>query len=315
MLNPIRDFILRHQRFLITSHVRPDGDSLGTSLALALALLQIGKTAEVVHRDRRPQTYSFLPHIDLIRLQQKIEESYDAVVLLECENYPRSGLEGVDRFVTINIDHHPKNNRYGQYNWVNEKAAAVAEMVYELISALEVELTPEIATNLFVAILTDTGSFQFSNTSSKTFEIAAELVRSGADPGRISRLVYMNQPLSRLRLLGTLLNSMEIHPSGRIAWIHLTDQMIQDTGAAAGDSEGIANYPLSVEGVVASAFFRQEGKSHFRVSLRSKNAVDVGRVAARFGGGGHLNASGCSLDGSFETVRDQIVTELEKLVE
>lgn len=310
----IAQFIRENERFLITSHSRPDGDSIGTALALAEALRIAGKTVHIVNADPAPGNYKTLPGLDTIEIASTADGEYDALIILECGDLERSGVSGLERYYCINIDHHLKNDNYGQLNWVDPTAAAVAEMIFKLIRELGIPISADVATNLYVAILTDTGSFQFSNTTAATFRIASELVDAGASPELTSRAVLMSQPESKLRLLAKLLNTLDFDESRKISWIKLDRKILEETGAAPNDTEGIVNYPLSVEGVQICAFFREEGERFFRVSLRSKGEANVSVVAERFGGGGHRNAAGLSIEGTFEDVRKQIVDQLTLLL-
>lgn len=314
ILKEIAEFIRGKDRFLITSHARPDGDSLGTAFALVEALGQIGKTAEFVNADPVPRVYESLPGSDSMIVSDRIQGSYGALIVLECCNLERTGVKGLGGIATVNIDHHLKNDQFGDLNWVDPKAAAVGEMVFSLFDELGVRITPEIATNLYVALLTDTGSFHFSNTTAETFRIAGELVGAGAVPSEIAQKVLMNQPESRLRLLCRVLNSLEFDSGRQVAWLALTQEMLEKTGSSADDSEGMVNYALSVEGVRVCAFFKQERGQLYRVSLRSRGDEDVSAVAQYFGGGGHRNAAGMSLEGPFEDVREQVVSRLKALV-
>lgn len=314
MIQEIGRFILDHDHFLISSHSRPDGDSIGTQLALAEGLEQIGKSAEIANRDPYPPNYRVLPGIERILLENPGSNSYDGLIVLECNNLERTGVEGLPDTFVVNIDHHPSNDQFGDLNWVDPSASAVAELVYELLLHLGVKITPEIATNLYVAILTDTGSFQFSNTSHRTFQIVSELVKAGASPSEIAQMILQRQSRSRIRLLGELLHSMEFNTKGTIAWISLLKSTIKEIGASSEDTEGLVNYPLSVEGVELSAFFREESQNSFRISLRSKGDWDVGSVAEEFGGGGHRNAAGLTLTGSYVEVKRQVVNKLESLL-
>lgn len=307
-------FIKEHQRFALTSHARPDGDSIGSALGFAFALEHLGKTADVYNSDPPPRPYETLPGIQKINVTEQIEGDYDALLVLECNDLERPGLKGLDRFFVVNIDHHPGTERFGDLNWLDPTAAAVGEMVFRLIKMLGVSVTPEIATNLYVAILTDTGSFQYSNTNARTFTVASELVKSGANPSAIAQAVYMSQPEHRIQLLGMLLTTLDVHASRKIACITLTKEMLSKTGASADDTEGIVNYPLSINGVQLAAFFREEGEKLFRVSLRSKDRYDVSAVARQFGGGGHKNAAGLRVEGNMEEAKGKVVAALEKLV-
>ncbi len=234
--------------------------------------------------------------------------------ILECNSLERPGVGNLGRYYVINIDHHAKTEAFGQLNWVDPSAAAVAEMVYKLLGALKAPVTAEIATNLYAAILTDTGSFQFANTRAETFEIVGELVTQGADPAWVARQVYMNQPRSKLDLLVKVLDTLKIHPSGKIASIFLTPQVLEEAQASPGETEGLINYALGIEGVELAAFFREEHQDLYRISLRSKSDLDVGEVARHFGGGGHTNAAGFSLEGGLQQVREQVTQQLKDLL-
>ena len=313
-LDEIIQFIKDHERFVVTSHARPDGDAIGSELGLALILEELGKTVHIFNADPHPRPYQSLPGIERIQVTHHVEGSYDGLFVLECNDLVRPNLQGLDQYFVISIDHHPKTEPFGDLNWLDDSAAAVGEMIYELAQPLQVQLTPEIATNLYVAIFTDTGSFQYSNTRARTLLITGDLVNHGASPSAIAQAVYMTRPYARLQILGMLLNTLQIH-SSRIASITLTQEMLEKTGASANDMEGIVDYPLSMEGIDLAAFFREEAKGRYRVSLRSKSHYDVSKVAAHFGGGGHRNAAGLAVEGSFQEVVGKVVLELEKLVD
>lgn len=314
MLDEIVRFARAHSCFAVTSHARPDGDAIGSELGLALALRRSGKTADVINADPYPQAYALLPGADTIRLSDRIENHYDGVFVLECNDLDRPGIKDLDRYYIINIDHHPKTKPFGDLNWLDSSASAVGEMIYHLAKQLNGSLTPEISMNLYAAILTDTGSFQFSNTRPETFAIVSDLVAHGADPSAIAQAVYMNQPYDKIRLLARVLTTLEMHPSKKIAWITLTQAVLKKTGASSHETEGIVNHPLSIEGVVIVAFFRQITKATYRVSLRSKDDYDVGSLAQRFGGGGHKNAAGFSLQGSLKEVQEKAISAMERLL-
>ena len=313
-MDDILHFIKANKRFAITSHSRPDGDAIGSSLGLALALKDLGKTAHVFNADPHPHRYDFLPEVETIRVTDRVEGDYDGLFVLECNDLERPQLANLERYCVVNIDHHPNTNSFGHFNWVDPAAAAVGEMVYYLIRGLSVPLTPEIATNIYVAIMTDTGSFQFSNTHANTFQIVSDLANSGANPSAIAQAVYMNQPQARIRLVGMLLETLELHSQGKIATISLTQNMLTTTGANANDVEGIVTYALSVEGVLLAVFFREEQSARYRISLRSKDHYNVADVAETFGGGGHRNAAGLMLEGTFDEVSGKIISELESLL-
>ncbi len=308
-------FISEHERFLITSHARPDGDSIGSALALALGLEGLGKTADIFGGDPVPRSFVALPAIDKIKVTDRVEGPYDGLLILECNDLKRPGVDGLDQYFVVNIDHHLNTNPFGDLNWVDSSAAAVGEMIYQLLLAMDAPITLEVATNLYVAIFTDTGSFQYSNTSAKTFSIVADLVHLGVRPSDVAQSIHMAHPPERIKLLGRLLNTLEIHSSGKIASITLSHQMLEETGAAPNDVEGMVNYPLSISGVEMAAFFRQDQGDSFRVSLRSKDRYDVSKVARLMGGGGHKNAAGLSVEGNREEAAGKVIGELEKLLD
>lgn len=305
------DALLQHEAFVVTSHVRPDGDAVGSSVAMALALRAAGKRATVVLRDALPGQYAELPEADTIVSADRIPQDDAAVVVLECGDPDRTGLAGLEGRTLINIDHHPGNTGYGAVQWFDGTAAACGEMVYDIIRGLGCELTPVIATHLYVAIVTDTGSFRYPGVSPRTFETSARLVEAGADPVSIAKQLFDGSTLGRLRLQGAVLNTLQIHGGGAVASLSVTHATIAEAGATPEDTDGLINMPLSVRPIQAVAFFKEGVPGEHRVSMRSKGAVDVGRIAREFGGGGHRNAAGCSLQGSLAEVRERILACLD----
>jgi phosphoesterase RecJ-like protein len=299
--------LLRYRRVVVTSHMRPDGDAIGSSLALAWALRGIGTDARVVHRDRPPIQLTDFPGIAEIEIGDTIPDGSDAVVVLECGDLARTGLSGFGALPVVNIDHHPGNTGYGEVHWYDRTAAACGEMVFEIIAELGVPLTAEMATQLFVALVTDTGSFRYPGVSPRTFSICARLLEAGADPVSIARRLYDSHTLGRLRLQGAVLQTLEVDPDGRLATLTLTDGTLTASGGAAEETDGLINLPLSVKTIQAAVFFKEAENGHWRVSLRSKGDIDVGRVARSFGGGGHKNASGCTLEGPLASVRARVL--------
>jgi phosphoesterase RecJ-like protein len=303
----ICDALLRHRRVVITSHMRPDGDSIGSSLALAWALREIGTDARVVHRDRPPLQLAEFPGISEIEIGDAIPAGTEAVVVLECGDLARTGLSGIDGLPVINIDHHPGNTGYGQAQWFDGTAAACGEMIFEIIGELGVPLTADMATQLFVAVVTDTGSFRYPGVSPRTFSICARLLEAGADPVSVARRLFDSHTLGRLRLQAAVLQTLEVDPSGRLAMLTLTDAALAASGGVPDETDGLINLPLGVKAIQAAVFFKEAEDGHWRVSLRSKGEIDVGRVARSFGGGGHKNASGCTLAGPLERVRASVL--------
>jgi phosphoesterase RecJ-like protein len=306
----IREAILQRQRFVITSHARPDGDAIGSQLAMAFALRQLGKDAQLVDKDPAPPQFQWMPGVREIQLSPTVHGQFDAAIVMECGDLSRTGVDGFEKYFVINIDHHPGNKSFGAINWFDERAAACGEMVFDVIQALGVTLTPEIATHIYVTILTDTGGFHFSHISPRTFEICRICTLAGAQPEAIARAVYDSSSMGRLRLMGAVLHGLEFEGDGRAAIAALTLKLLDETGATHDDADGLINLPLTVKEIQAVAFLKEIAPDSFRISFRSKGDVDVNRVANRFGGGGHKNAAGCSLNGPYADVRRQIVAEL-----
>ncbi len=307
------------QRFLLSSHQRPDGDAIGSAVGMALALRAIGKTAEVVMEERPAPFLQPFPAVDQIRIAREVTETCDGAIIMECSSLDRTGVAGLDRSPVLNVDHHIGNTNYGAINWVDESAAACTELVFTLIEALDAPLTPAVATHLYLGLLTDTGSFHFSHITPRSFEIARRCVEAGADPRWIASTHYDSNTVGRVRIFGVVLNSMTLDPSGRAALLSITRQAAAAAGATYDDTEGIINFPLSVKDIHAVAFFKEIGPGDWRVSLRSKGEVDVGAIARAYGGGGHKNAAGCSATGELAALQvtflDLLVTKTDEATE
>ena len=315
MLSQVVELIEKKHRFMITSHIRPDGDGLGSGLALYCMLKSLGKETDVVLRDRVPPAYQVLPGSDLVLVQPDVTEDYDAAFVIECSDVERPGLPSLGNQFVVNIDHHSTTIPFGDINWIDSTAAAVGEMIYNLCKALGVEVTKDIAECIYTALLTDTGSFHFSNTSERTLKIASELVRRGVEPARISQALFYSYPFSRVRLLGMVLSSIERDESGRIAWIIMDRETMYEADASEEDSDGIVNHALSVGEVEAVAFFKELSPGTYRVSLRSKGKNNVAKVAELFGGGGHRNAAGCRVEGDLEDVKRRVIEGLQNALD
>lgn len=303
-------------RYLLTSHVNPDGDAIGSELGLARLLRRLGKGAVVWNRDETPAIYRPLPGSDRIHHGAEapagFPDRFDTVVVLECPSPDRTGIEEhLAALPVINIDHHMGNQHYGAINWVDTGAPAVGEMVYRLAQGLKLDLDPETASCLYLTLITDTGGFRFSNSTPAAFEAAAELVREGAQPEQVSQWLYESQPLGTVRLLGEMLGSLELHAGGRVATGRLTREMFERSAAGAGDSEGLIDHLRSIAGVQAVGLVREREDGTQKVSLRSRGEVDVEKIARHHGGGGHRNAAGYVLPGDGESVREQVAAALE----
>jgi phosphoesterase RecJ-like protein len=307
--------IRQGNRFLLTSHINPDGDAIGSALGLARLLRRMGKGAVVWNRDATPTIYRPLPGSERIHTGEEppagFPDMFDSIVVLECPSLDRTGIEKhLSERPIINIDHHLGNQHYGSINWVDSAAPAVGEMVYRLAQGLKLSLDPETASCLYLTLVTDTGGFRFSNATPAAFEAAASLVRDGAHPEQVSQWLYESQPVAVVRLVGEMLQTLQIHEGGRIATTRLTQEMFERVGAAPGDSEGLIDYARSIAGVDAVALIRQREDGTHKVSLRSRGEVDVEKIARHHGGGGHRNAAGFVLEGDGEAVRQKVADAL-----
>ena len=305
-------------RFLLSSHAHPDGDAIGSEVALARILRSTGRTATIWNADPAPTTYAGVVGDAPIHVGAApppgFPGDFDFAVPLECPQLDRTGLEdALCRLPLLNIDHHLGNQLYGVANWVDTEAPAVAEMVLHLAHALDAPIDEATANALYLGLSTDTGSFRFSNANPRAFEAAAELVRCGARPDRIATWLYESQPPGAVRLVGELLRTLELHCDERVASVRLELAMFERAGAAPTDSEGLIDYPRSIRTVEAVALFRERPEGDVKVSLRSRGAVDVGAIASRRGGGGHRNAAGCLIDG--RPAERALIAELEEAVE
>jgi phosphoesterase RecJ-like protein len=312
-LAAIREAVLERQRFLIASHARPDGDSIGSQLAMAYALRALGKEVRVVNSDAPPEHYFEFPGVDEIIITDRVDPDwgrFEAEIIMECGDLHRTGVQGLGQAFVINIDHHLGNTMYGAINWFDESASACGEMVFDVIQALDVPLAPEIATHIYLAILTDTGAFHHSNITPRTFDICRQVTEAGVNPASMARRVFDSNSFGKLKLIGALLNSMELQDGGRLAVMCLTQGMLDKADSTVNDTEGIINLPLTAREIQAVVFFKALKAGEVRVSMRSKYDVDVRAVAAQYGGGGHTNAAGFSVEGEVGAVRGPIIRAL-----
>jgi len=310
----IVEAIRSRQRFVLSSHSRPDGDSIGSQLAMAYALVALGKDAVAVNADPAPGPLMQFPGVPDIKIAPRVDGAFDAALIMECGDLGRTGVDGLDQYFVINIDHHPGNTGYGRINWFDPSAAACGEMVFDLVRALGVPLTPEIATHVYLAILTDTGSFHYSSISPRTFDICRECMQAGVDPVRVARNVYDSNNMGRLKLFGAVLSAMQIDATGRIAIVYVDHEMARAAGGTYEDTEGLINLPLTVKEIQAVVFFKQIEGDEYRVSMRSKGDIDIGAVAKEFGGGGHKNAAGCTVRGAIDSLQKLFVEKIEEAI-
>ena len=302
--------ILRRQRFLLTSHARPDGDSIGSQLAMAYALEALGKQVRLVNADAAPDHYREFPGVDRIEIAARSEAEADALIVMECSDLSRTGVAGLEGHFIINIDHHAGNRMYGAVNWFDESAAACGEMVFDVIRALGVPLSREIATHIYLAILTDTGSFHHSNITPRTFDICRQAVEAGVNPAAMARRVFDSNSFGKLKLIGALLDAMELIDDGRLAVLYLDDDMLAAVRVHEQRYRGRHQPAADRARDPGGGVLQGEPDGDVRVSMRSKYDVDVRAVANAYGGGGHKNAAGFTAPGRLADVRPQVIERL-----
>jgi phosphoesterase RecJ-like protein len=297
---------------LVTCHRNPDGDALGSELALAELAGKIGVKTKIVNRDETPANLKMLPGADQVLVADALPEDfpkeYDLVITVECPQIERAGFEGLTQLPILNLDHHPDNPAYGVVNYLDSESPAVGEMVWRLFGEIGVLPTSDAATNMYAALATDTGDFRYSNATGRAFRAAAEMVDAGARPPEVANWVHNNRSLASVRLLGESLRTLRIECDGKLAMITADHEAFQRAEAGPEDTEETVNIPRSISGVQAVAYFKQWEPDVVRVSLRSRGSVDVRAVAASFGGGGHPNAAGCSITGALADVEEKVAS-------
>jgi len=305
--------------FLLLLHEFPDGDSLGSNLAMAIALEKLGKHATVAGSAPPPGRFSFLPGFERIvpslkALPRQVSD-YECIFLIDCSDPRRAGLEEQllrNRRLLVNVDHHPSNTFFGDVNYVDPGASAAAEQVRQILAGLGVELDKNMALCLYVAVSTDTGGFRFDNTTAETHLLAAELLSLGVEPGPVGEIVHDTRTLSSLRLLEKMLGTLSFAAGGRIAWVVVTRKMLSDCGATDDEVEGLVSYPRMIDFVDLCFLLQEMPDGTVRVALRSKRDYDVGAIAASLGGGGHRKAAGCLIRGGIEDALAKVLPECKK---
>ena len=316
-INDIYNVIKRYDRFLITTHVRADGDGIGSEVALYYALKRMGKSVSIANDSPIPQIYKFIIPDTGIYVHPEIpKDRAEVVFTLDCPTLDRLGkTQGIipKDAIIINIDHHVSNEHFGKINWVSEEMCATGEIVLHLLKGGNIDITPDIATALYVAIVTDTGRFTHSNTTPEALRMAAFLIERGARHVEISKHVYNTNPYNLLKLNALALNTVNLHAGNRIATLWLTRKMLVETGINPIDTQEFTDIPISIDGVVVGVLLREMTEPNWiKVSLRSRNGFDVNTVANKFGGGGHKYAAGCEIQGTITEVQRLILDELEK---
>ena len=306
----IADSLNKAKEVLILSHIIPDGDCLGSALALALALQNDGKKVIVINEDEVPDMYTFLPGSNSIRKIIEFIDLPQLVVVVDSSDPERVGEQLSELFKgkkVINIDHHVSNTKYGDINYVDTNVPATGELVYELLSYMGMPLTASIATNLYTAIVTDSGSFQYESVRPRTLEIAGKLMKEGADLAAVRENLWETRSLVNIRLLAKVLPELQLSEDGLISWVSISKKLQEKLGAKSEHCEGLINYPRSIAGVEIGILFREIEEEVIKVGFRSKSKVDVNLLAAEFGGGGHARAAGCTVKGKMETVINKVI--------
>jgi len=301
-------FLRKESKFFIVTHVNPEGDALGSSLALSMALESLGKET-ILYRDDIPLFYRFLPGCEKFRNSVPSLITSDLpLILLDCGTLERAGLEGLSFKYSVVIDHHETEKDYGDIRWLEPEAAATGMMVFYLIKELGIEITKEMATNLYSAIAIDTGTFRYGNTTAEVLRIAAELVDAGASPLSTANSLYETWSKERFSLLICALNTLEV--KGDVAIIYITREMYEKTGASAEDTESFPNVPKVMNDIKVSALFRELADNYWKVSLRSRGDINVASIATRFDGGGHKNAAGYMINSDLQSAKEVLLREL-----
>lgn len=320
----IADLINSNSNFIIASHENPDEDAIGSTLALGLALDVLNKNVYLYNETGVPTALKFLPKSKKIHKNLKnISYEVDCVVIVDCTDAARVG-KVFDRYlqdlsvINITIDHHFTKKTNSDYYILDHKAPSTGFLIYKLLKQLEIDITLDIAVNIYATIVGDTGSFSYSNTTADTFRVASELLEYGVRPYEVSKNIYENEPINKIKLLGMVLNSLELSHSGKVATVFVSRKMFKDTDTTKQHTEGLVNYPRSINGVELAVLLRQEENDrkdeNWKISLRSKNGINVALIAQSFGGGGHEAAAGCSIKGDLNNVREKLVSEINKVI-
>ncbi|OPY83896.1 MAG: Bifunctional oligoribonuclease and PAP phosphatase NrnA [Syntrophorhabdus sp. PtaU1.Bin153] len=309
MLQEIRDIITRGEKFLITAHIDPDGDAIGSAFSLYWVLESLHKQPCIYLRDSLPYMYEFLPRPQRVAHGEIPEDQYDAVFALDCGNLFRVG-KGYEKLKemgpVINVDHHMTNEAFGTINVIDPDASSVAEILYRLYKTMKVAMTFNVAINVYTAIFTDTGSFRYSNTNSQAFLICEEMTRSGVAPSYVAQMVHESHPKERFLLLGLVLATLETHKNDTIAMAMVTQEMFRRTNTSKEHTEGFVESVKEIRGIDVAVLLREITGNQYKISMRSKGNSDVASICNLFGGGGHRNAAGCTINGTIVEVKDRL---------
>jgi len=308
----IISFLKEEDKFFIATHINPEADALGSSIALSMALESLGKETVVYDCDTVPEFYRFLPGYErFIHSTSNLQPSSFNLVLLDCNTPERAGIDGIPFKYSAVIDHHETETDFGNVKWVEPDAAATGMMIFYILQELGIKMTKEIAINLYSAIAIDTGTFRYSKTTAEVMRVAAELVEAGAKPAFVSNSLYETWSEGRFHLLLSALHTLEIKDN--VAFTFVTQEMFKKTGTNAEDTENFPGFPRRMKDIKVSAFFREIGENHWKVSLRSKGEINVAEIASRFDGGGHRNAAGFRIKGSLESAKETLLNQIRQL--
>ena len=312
----IKGALKKSRTALITGHIDPDGDAIGCMLALGFMLNSLGVKTDYYSEDGVPKVYKFLPGADKIRNRIDPNSRYDILFAVDSSDLMRLGKKVSPKEIVkliVNIDHHPDNTNYGHINLVG-KFSSTAELIYKLAKALKIEITREIAENLYVGLITDTGNFRYENTSPDTFVMAGDLIHSGVDTHALTTRIYDNKSVASIRLRAAAMSQFEISSDRRVAWTVITREMMEKVGAKNEDLIGLVDILRSIEGIEVAVLFREdEGK--VKINFRSKERLNVSEIAKRFGGGGHIKAAGAVVEGELSQVKPKVIAEVLKYLE
>ncbi|GAB4421559.1 MAG: bifunctional oligoribonuclease/PAP phosphatase NrnA [Thermodesulfovibrionales bacterium] len=309
--NELIALLKREKRFFIATHINPEGDALGSSIALSMALESMGKETLLYDRDPVPEFYRFLPgHERFSSSVSDLRSQISNLILLDCNEPERAGIDNVPIPYSAVIDHHETERDFGDIRWIEPLAPATGMMVYHLIKKLNVKITKDMATNLYAAIAIDTGTFRYSNTTPEVLRVCATLIDSGAEPASIAEAMYETWSEKRFKLLVSVLNTLEIVDG--VAITYATKEMFKETGASPEDTENFSNFPRMMKSVNISAFFREMDDGYLKASLRSKGGTNVARIAEMFDGGGHRNAAGYKIKADLRTAKEELLKAISK---
>jgi phosphoesterase RecJ-like protein len=311
----IKNAINNAKTALIVSHVDPDGDSIGSMIALGIVLEKLGIEVALYSQDGVPRTYRFLPGIEKVKNKVTQNQHYDLLIAVDSSDIRRLGDKIEPRNIAkliVNIDHHIDNTKYGDINCV-QKSSSTAELVYEIIKFLKIKIDRQVAENLYVALITDTGNYRYENTTAETFIMAQDMLKAGVDTHALTTRIYDNKSVAGIRVQAKALTTLEISPDRKVAWAVVTQKMMESVGAKGEDLIGLVDQIRSVEGIEVAVLFREEN-GKVKVNLRSKEDISVSEIAKKFGGGGHLKAAGTTIDGDIQKVKHQVISEIIKYI-